>query len=194
AQVTYAFPAGGVGEVASVHEHLDARQVIWAELGVGAVVGLHDRGVDVLAQVIGLQPVGSQLGVGEQRVVHEGAGAGLGERRYGRYHPGERGLLHSAAVGGTENDDGSLGQVAERTGEHAHGIGGHGHVRLSGGAHHCCVWVGPQVQPRVDGDAVPAHGDAGPVDVGVGLGVGGGDHLVHIDAVGGGEGAELVRQ
>src|SRR5699024_12028868 len=43
-------------------------------------------------------------------------------------------------------------------------------------------------------DALPIYGDAGPVDVGVGLGVGGGDHLVHVDAVGGGEGAELVRQ
>src|SRR5699024_8239726 len=67
AQVAYAFPAGGGGEVAAVHQHLDARQVIRAELGVLAVVGLHDRGVGALTQVVGLQSVGGQLVVGEQR-------------------------------------------------------------------------------------------------------------------------------
>src|SRR5699024_2739692 len=68
------------------------------------------------------------------------------------------------------------------------------HVGLPGGADHRSLRIGPQVQPRVDRDAVPAHGDTGPVDVGVGLGIGCFDDLMHVDAVAGGESGELVRQ
>src|SRR5699024_6668833 len=62
------------------------------------------------------------------------------------------------------------------------------------GADRGCVRIGGQVQPRVDRDAVAADGDAGLVDVGVGLGVGGLDHVVHVDAVVLGEQGEFVGQ
>src|SRR5690606_18429642 len=53
---------------------------------------------------------------------------------------------------------------------------------------------GGEVQPRVDGDAVPTDGDAGTMDVAVGLRIARLDDLVNIDTVGRGEQAELVRE
>ena len=59
---------------------------------------------------------------------------------------------------------------------------GHRGVGLAGGADDRRVRVVGQVEARVDRDAVAADGDARAVDVAVGLGVRGLDHLVDVDA------------
>src|SRR5690606_18911643 len=73
-------------------------------------------------------------------------------------------------------------------------VGRHRRVGLARGPHHGRVGIVPQVEPRVDRDAVAAYGDAGQVDVTVRLTVAGLDHLEHVDAVPVTESGELVRQ
>ena len=95
---------------------------------------------------------------------------------------GERGFLHPAAVGGTQDRDAQARKGSQQGGGARDRIGGH---RGVGGS--CCGYdgrlrVAGQVQARVDGDAVAADRDAGPVDVGVGLGIAGLNDTRDVDA------------
>src|SRR5690606_5584127 len=116
------------------------------------------------------------------------------EGLHGREDTGERGLLHSPAVGRAQHEHLGAVQVAVGGGQQVHGVLGHRGVRLTGGAHDGRGRVVPQVHPRVDRDAVAADRDARLVDVAVGLRVAGLDDLLDVDAVAVGEPRELVGQ
>ena len=158
------------------------------------MVGLDDGDVDLLPQVVGGPAEAGQLLVGVHGVVDEDLGAGLAQGLHGGEDPGEGGLLDLAAVGGPQHDDAQALERAEHLGGPTHHVGGHRGVEGAGGAHHGGVGVGGQVQARVDRDAVPAHRDAGAVDVGVGLGVAGLDDALDVEAGLVGVDGELVGQ
>ena len=59
-----------VGGIATVDEQADARDIRRRQLGVVGVVGLHDREVGGLADVVRRQAEALELVVGVQRIVH----------------------------------------------------------------------------------------------------------------------------
>ena len=187
-------PPGGVGGAAPVQQEAHSGQVDGGELAVGGVVGLDDGEVDLLPQVVGGPAEGGQLVVGVHGVVDERLGAGRAQGLHDGEDAGEGGLLHAPAVRGAQHHGAQARQRAEGPLGAAHRVGGHGGVEGAGGAHHRGVGVGGQVQARVDGDAVPAHRDAGAVDVGVGLGVAGLDDALDVEAGPVGVDGELVGQ
>gem|GEM_PF-4973670 len=141
------------------------------------MVGLEDRGINRLTQPVGSEPERREFLVGVHRIMHQYFNAlGLQDLDGGE-HTRERGLLHPAPVGGAQYHHTPALQVTQHTLGQTDRIPGHGHVRLAGGTHDRGLRVGVEVEARVDGDAVPADGDAGPVDVAVGLRVGGVDDL-----------------
>ena len=185
--------AVAVEDVAAVDDHLDAGEVGGGQLAVLGVVGLHDDDVGRVAEGVGRPAVPGELLGGVHRVVHGDLGPGGPQGLDGGEDAGERRLLDPAAVGGTEHRDALAGEVATGGADgEADGVGRHRGVGLARGAHDGGVGVVPEVQARVDRDAVPADRDAGPVDVAVGLRVAGLDDLVDVDAGPGGERAELV--
>ena len=180
----YAGPAGRVGDPAAVDQHPHAGQV-----GGGQRRGTR-RG----------RPARSPRSTGSPLVRRQAQRASArrrctsgrtrtapaprrAQRLDGREDAGERGLLHPAAVGRAEHQhrrrrSGRRTAAASRSTAYA-GIAG---VGLAGRADHGRVRVVPQVDPRVDRDAVPADRDARLVDVAVRLGVAGLDDLVDVDA------------
>src|SRR5439155_7470505 len=150
----------GVEHAAAVDDRL-RREVLRAQVGVLAVVGLDDGGVDRLA-VPGQEVKRLELGVGEQRVVPEHL---FGPTRLQlvaqRERPAERGLLDAAAVGDPEDEHAPAGDLAEQV----DGVAGHRLVDLAGDAGEARVGRPGQQEARVDGDAVAADGHARLVDV-----------------------------
>ena len=146
------------------------------------MVGLDDGDVHRLAKVVGLPPEGRQLVVGIQRIMNAHLRPGLAQRTGDAEDAGESGFLDPAAVGGTQDRDAQALEGTEQGGGAGDRVGGHGDVRGARGGHDGRLRVAGQVQARVDGDAVAADRDAGPVNVGVGLGVAGLDDARDVDA------------
>ncbi len=130
------------------------------------------------------QPSRGELVGGVHRVVHRDLRPGLAQGVDRGEDTGERRLLDATAVRGAEHGDPLAREVAAgRADREADGVGRHRGVGLARGAHDGGVGVVPEVEARVDRDAVPTHRDARAVDVAVGLGVAGLDDLVDVDAL-----------
>ena len=129
------------------------------------MVGLDDGDVHGLAEVVGLPAEGCQLLVGIERIVNADLRPSLAQRAEDAEDARERGFLDPAAVGGTQDGDAQARQGSQEGCGARDRVGGHGGVGCAGGRHDGRLGVPGQVQARVDGDAVTADSDAGPVDV-----------------------------
>ena len=158
------------------------------------MVRLDDGRVHLLAEVVGVPPEGRQLLVGVERIVDARPRPCLAQRAGDAEYAGERGFLDTAAVGGAQDHDAQAVQGPQQSGGTRDRVGGHRGVRGAGRGHDGRVRIAGQIQARVDGDAVAADRDAGPVDVGVGLGVAGLNDARDVDAGRIRVTRELVRQ
>ncbi len=107
---------------------------------------------------------GLQFAVGEHRVVGDNCGSGSGELIAKTEGTGERRLLHSAAVGDTEDADRPTGETVEQRSDPTGDIGRHREVRVAGCSHHRRRGITGEVHHRIHRDAVTTDGDAGPMD------------------------------
>ena len=114
---------------------------------------------------MGVPSEGCQLIVGIQRIVNAHLRPCLAQRADDPEDAGERGFFDPAAVGDTQDRDTQPLQGSQQGGRAGDRVSGHRGVRGARGGHDRRVRVSGQVQARVDGDAVTADSDAGPVDV-----------------------------
>src|SRR4030042_1069438 len=93
---------------------------------------------------------------------------------------------------GAGGEPGPAAEVAQRPRQPLDGVAGHGVVYLTGGPRQLSLLCPLEQEVGIDGNAVAAYPDARLVDVGEGLGVGGGDRLQYVDTGAGGGGRQVV--
>ena len=161
---------------------------------VFAMIGVRDHRVTRLANVVGLKTKPAELGVAVERVVHQRNGAQQREFAHDREDARKRRLLHAAPVGRAEHGNPQTRQPARQLGQLLHSPGRDGLIDFPCRRREPRVRIACEIEPRVYRDAMPTDGYAGPVQVAVGLAVGGLYDLVHVDACRVGESGEFVCQ
>src|ERR1051326_6726225 len=146
------------------------------------MISLHHRGIDSLALAVYIQPERFELVGSVQGIVDQCDGTATAKYVDDSEHSREGGLLDASAVARTEYHDDRAGQVAVCPAEQLDAALRHLSVRLARGAHNGRGRVAVEVEPRIDRDAMAAHGDSWAMEVAERLRVARLDDTVDVDA------------